>query len=158
MGHRDSHTVLICLTPCCGCSPIVSVYWRVASEEINYRRFFDVNELAALSMEKPEVFLATHGLILRLLDEGKVHGVRIDHPDGLYDPQQYLQRLQQHYVLSVARRLRDTACAVQEEGEPDLETLLDTAMAQVQRHSQCHPAASALYCGGKNSRRPRNAP
>ena len=67
-------------------------HWRVASEEINYRRFFDVNELAALSMEKLEVF--THpGLILRLLSEGKVHGVRIDHPDGLYDPQQYFQRL-----------------------------------------------------------------
>src|SRR5919201_1687067 len=83
-------------------------HWRVASAEINYRRFFDINELAALSMEKLEVFVATHGLILRLLSEGQVHGVRIDHPDGLYDPQQYLQRLQQHYVLGVAQRLRDT--------------------------------------------------
>ncbi len=105
-------------------------HWRVASEEINYRRFFDVNELAALSMEKPEVFAATHELILRLLSEGKVHGVRIDHPDGLYNPQQYLQRLQQHYVLSVAQRLCDTEPAYQTVLEQDIQTLLDAEMAQ----------------------------
>src|SRR6202040_3324530 len=80
-------------------------FWRVASDEINYRRFFDINELAALSMEKPEVFAATHVLILRLLREGKVTGLRIDHPDGLYDPRQYLTRLQEHYVLDQARLL-----------------------------------------------------
>ena len=61
-------------------------YWRVAPDEINYRRFFDVNDLAALSMEREEVFEAAHGLVLRLLAEGKVDGLRIDHPDGLYDP------------------------------------------------------------------------
>jgi (1->4)-alpha-D-glucan 1-alpha-D-glucosylmutase len=78
-------------------------YWRVASDEINYRRFFDVNELAALSMEKPDVFEATHALVLRLVCEGKVTGLRIDHPDGLYDPREYLQRLQAHYALCAAR-------------------------------------------------------
>jgi (1->4)-alpha-D-glucan 1-alpha-D-glucosylmutase len=78
-------------------------FWRVAADEINYRRFFDVNELAALSMERPEVFTATHQLVLRLLREGKIDGLRIDHPDGLYDPRQYLQRLQRHYVLEAAR-------------------------------------------------------
>jgi (1->4)-alpha-D-glucan 1-alpha-D-glucosylmutase len=78
-------------------------FWRVASDEINYRRFFDINELAALSMEKPGVFEATHALVLRLLCEGKVTGVRIDHPDGLYDPREYLQRLQAHYALCAAR-------------------------------------------------------
>jgi (1->4)-alpha-D-glucan 1-alpha-D-glucosylmutase len=77
--------------------------WRVAADEINYRRFFDVNELAALSMEKPEVFAATHELVLKLLCQGQVQGLRIDHPDGLYDPRQYLQRLQHHYALAVAR-------------------------------------------------------
>lgn len=105
-------------------------HWRVASEEINYRRFFDVNELAALSMEKPEVFAATHELILSLLSQGKVHGVRIDHPDGLYNPPQYLQRLQQHYVLSVARRLRDTESAYQALSEQEITTLLEAEMAQ----------------------------
>jgi len=105
-------------------------YWRVASEEINYRRFFDVNELAALSMEKPEVFTATHELILRLLSEGKVHGVRIDHPDGLYDPQQYFQHLQQHYVLHMAHRLHETDTMFQDLCEEQITTLVDTALAQ----------------------------
>ena len=70
-------------------------FWRVAAEEINYRRFFDVNELAALSMEREDVFAATHELVLRLVGEGKVRGLRIDHPDGLFDPREYLMRLQQ---------------------------------------------------------------
>jgi len=69
-------------------------YWRVASSEINYRRFFDINELAALRMENPDVFEFTHRLALRLLDEGKVDGLRIDHPDGLFDPLQYFRRVQ----------------------------------------------------------------
>jgi (1->4)-alpha-D-glucan 1-alpha-D-glucosylmutase len=80
-------------------------FWRVAADEINYRRFFDVNDLAAISMEKPEVFEATHELVLRLLAEGKLNGLRVDHPDGLYDPQQYLERLQEEYFLAVARRV-----------------------------------------------------
>jgi (1->4)-alpha-D-glucan 1-alpha-D-glucosylmutase len=80
-------------------------YWRVAADEINYRRFFDINELAALSMEKLEVFTAAHELVLRLLSQGKVDGLRIDHPDGLYDPKQYLQRLQQYYVLACAHEV-----------------------------------------------------
>jgi (1->4)-alpha-D-glucan 1-alpha-D-glucosylmutase len=69
-------------------------YWRVASDEINYRRFFDINELAGLHMELPEVFEATHGLALELIAKGKVQGLRIDHPDGLYDPASYFSRLQ----------------------------------------------------------------
>jgi (1->4)-alpha-D-glucan 1-alpha-D-glucosylmutase len=69
-------------------------YWRVASDEINYRRFFDINELASLRMENPEVFEATHVLVMALIAEGKLHGLRIDHPDGLYDPAQYFARLQ----------------------------------------------------------------
>jgi (1->4)-alpha-D-glucan 1-alpha-D-glucosylmutase len=69
-------------------------YWRAAPDEINYRRFFDINDLAALSMERPEVFEDTHALILRLVAEGKVDGLRVDHPDGLYDPKQYFERVQ----------------------------------------------------------------
>jgi (1->4)-alpha-D-glucan 1-alpha-D-glucosylmutase len=68
-------------------------YWRVASSEINYRRFFDINELAGLRMERGEVFEATHRLLLRLIAEGKVEGVRLDHIDGMYDPRGYCQRL-----------------------------------------------------------------
>ncbi|HEU4451636.1 MAG TPA: malto-oligosyltrehalose synthase, partial [Longimicrobium sp.] len=69
-------------------------YWRVAAEEINYRRFFDVNELAGIRVEVPRVFEDTHRLILRLVREGKVTGLRIDHPDGLFHPRQYLRHLQ----------------------------------------------------------------
>jgi len=69
-------------------------YWKVAAEEINYRRFFDVTEMVALKMERPEVFRETHRLIFEWLDQGKVTGLRIDHPDGLWNPKEYLQRLQ----------------------------------------------------------------
>jgi (1->4)-alpha-D-glucan 1-alpha-D-glucosylmutase len=67
--------------------------WRVASDDINYRRFFDTNDLAGIRMENENVFEATHRLILRLIGEGKVDGLRLDHPDGLYDPAQYFERL-----------------------------------------------------------------
>jgi len=69
-------------------------YWRTASDEINYRRFFDINELVGLRMELPAVFDAAHALLKRLIDEGKVTGVRVDHPDGLFDPATYFKRLQ----------------------------------------------------------------
>ncbi|PFG32991.1 malto-oligosyltrehalose synthase [Sanguibacter antarcticus] len=68
-------------------------HWRVGDEELNYRRFFDVGTLAAIRVEDPEVFDETHALILELLDEGIVDGLRIDHPDGLADPSGYLSRL-----------------------------------------------------------------
>ena len=69
-------------------------FWRVAAEEINYRRFFDISELAAVRMEDPAVFQDTHRLLLRLVGEGKIQGLRIDHPDGLRDPAAYLRQLQ----------------------------------------------------------------
>ena len=69
-------------------------YWRVASDEINYRRFFDVNTLAALNMDRQDVFDAAHRFTFELLKTGGVDGLRIDHPDGLYDPKQYFDRLQ----------------------------------------------------------------
>src|SRR5207248_807623 len=84
-------------------------FWRVASDEINYRRFFDINELAALSMEKAEVFEATHTFILRLASEGKINGLRIDHVDGLFDPRHYLERLQEYYFLELAQRVAESA-------------------------------------------------
>ena len=68
-------------------------YWRVGSDEINYRRFFAVNELAGVRVEDEQVFEATHRLVLRLVENGAVNGLRIDHPDGLRDPTGYLNRL-----------------------------------------------------------------
>jgi (1->4)-alpha-D-glucan 1-alpha-D-glucosylmutase len=83
-------------------------YWRVASDEINYRRFFDINELAALRMERDEVFEATQALALDLAAAGVVDGLRIDHPDGLYDPARYFEQLQQGYARRAGLLLADT--------------------------------------------------
>lgn len=68
-------------------------YWRTADQELGYRRFFDVNTLVGLRMERPHVFEATHSRIVGWLQSGALDGVRIDHPDGLRDPQQYFARL-----------------------------------------------------------------
>ena len=70
-------------------------FWKVATEEINYRRFFNINDLISLRMEDSRVFEATHALLLQLLREGKITGLRIDHIDGLYDPATYLRRLRE---------------------------------------------------------------
>lgn len=69
------------------------VYWRAGREDINYRRFFDINELIGVRVEDADVFRATHSLLLRLIREGKVTGVRVDHVDGLRDPLGYLRTL-----------------------------------------------------------------
>jgi (1->4)-alpha-D-glucan 1-alpha-D-glucosylmutase len=68
-------------------------YWRTADQELGYRRFFDVNSLIALRMEREHVFESTHRRILQWLESGVLDGVRVDHPDGLRDPQQYFERL-----------------------------------------------------------------
>lgn len=75
--------------------------WRVASDDVNYRRFFDVNTLAGLRMERPEVFEATHRKVLHWLQDGLLSGLRIDHPDGLSDPQAYFALLQSRYATQV---------------------------------------------------------
>jgi len=67
--------------------------WRVAADDINYRRFFDINDLAALRPENEKVFNETHKLILDLVAQGKLDGLRVDHPDGLYDPAGYFEQL-----------------------------------------------------------------
>lgn len=79
-------------------------YWRVAADDINYRRFFDINDLAGLRMENGEVFEAAHRLVFRLLAEGRVDALRVDHPDGLYDPLMYFRRLQAWRDWRAARR------------------------------------------------------
>ncbi|HUN63807.1 MAG TPA: malto-oligosyltrehalose synthase [Candidatus Sulfotelmatobacter sp.] len=68
-------------------------HFRVAADDINYRRFFNISELAGIHMELPEVFEHTHQLVLHLVQQGHLQGLRIDHIDGLYDPKEYLERL-----------------------------------------------------------------
>ena len=73
-------------------------YWRVAGDDVNYRRFFDINTLAGVRVEREAVFDATHRTIFRWVEEGKLAGLRVDHPDGLRDPQAYFVRLQQRHA------------------------------------------------------------
>ena len=80
-------------------------FWRVAAEEINYRRFFDVNDLAAIRVELPKVFDAVHRLVLELVSTGAVTGLRIDHPDGLYLPREYFVKLQQRSAKALGTAL-----------------------------------------------------
>jgi (1->4)-alpha-D-glucan 1-alpha-D-glucosylmutase len=69
-------------------------FWRVAMDEINYRRFFDINDLAAIRVEDPEVFSAVHVLLFDLVRRGYIRGLRVDHPDGLFEPEKYFLYLQ----------------------------------------------------------------
>ncbi|MBM3599481.1 MAG: malto-oligosyltrehalose synthase [Alphaproteobacteria bacterium] len=79
-------------------------YWRVAADEVNYRRFFDISDLASIRMENRALFTVAHGLIGRLIGEGRLDGLRLDHIDGLSDPEGYFHRLQS---LAQASRPRD---------------------------------------------------
>jgi (1->4)-alpha-D-glucan 1-alpha-D-glucosylmutase len=82
-------------------------HWKVAADEINYRRFFDISGLAALQMQRQEVFDAAHNFTFKLIADGSVAGLRVDHPDGLLDPHEYFERLQAKFKLDCPRQARD---------------------------------------------------
>jgi (1->4)-alpha-D-glucan 1-alpha-D-glucosylmutase len=90
--HGDART-FDALDTLLGAQSYRLAHWRVAGEEINYRRFFDINELAAIRMEDPEVFERVHAFAFDLIKRGCLDGIRIDHVDGLFDPGDYLRRL-----------------------------------------------------------------
>ena len=111
-------------------------FWRVSGEEINYRRFFDINDLVGIRMEDPRVFADTHRLIRQLLGEGLISGIRIDHPDGLLNPVQYFSRLQMLFMppasvagLSHSRHWRQTG----------IELEVQSALAQDSKATQATP-------------------
>lgn len=79
-------------------------WWRTAADEVNWRRFFDISTLAGVKAERPEVFEASHALILRLYEEGLIDGIRLDHVDGLAEPREYCQRLSARLKELHARR------------------------------------------------------
>src|SRR5262249_12547543 len=83
--------------------PYRVAHWKTAFDEINYRRFFDINDLGAIRMEDCRVFDAAHEKILELIAEGTITGLRIDHPDGLLDPASYLHRLERRTAEALAR-------------------------------------------------------
>jgi (1->4)-alpha-D-glucan 1-alpha-D-glucosylmutase len=112
--------------------------WRAAADEINYRRFFDINELAALCMEDPIVFFQSHRLVLRLLGEGDIAGLRIDHIDGLYAPEQYLWRLQWAYLAELARRLAVDAAQARQPPGPAIDDVTWLHVAPTIVAGLCH--------------------
>jgi (1->4)-alpha-D-glucan 1-alpha-D-glucosylmutase len=115
-------------------------FWRVAADEINYRRFFDINELAAICVENPAVFAATHQLLFLLLEQNAVTGLRIDHPDGLWDPPRYFRQLQQqHLTRQICARLGDAAAP------EEIEAALGCWLQEQIRRSGAEPSPAPLY-------------
>ena len=102
--------------------------WRVAGEEINYRRFFNINDLAGLRMELPELFDKTHQLMFQLIGNGELHGLRIDHIDGLFDPRGYCESLQQ-YAGQQRTRQQHTAYQEASTAEQPLYVLVEKILA-----------------------------
>ena len=125
-------------------------YWKIAFEEINYRRFFDINDLVCLRVEEEDVFLARHQIIFQLVEEGKVTGLRVDHVDGLHDPEGYLARLQ-----TAAGAGRRRAAAIRRGGEdPGQGRTAPAALAGVRDHGlrfrqrpERHCSSSPAGCG-----------
>src|SRR5207244_11922445 len=112
-------------------------HWRVASEEINYRRFFDVNQLAALRMEDPAVFEEVHRFIFELVRRGAVSGLRIDHVDGLFSPGDYLRRLQES--------LRNAECGLRNEEQSTVGNPQSTI-----RNPQCFIVVEKILGAGEH--------
>ena len=108
-------------------------YWRVSVSAINYRRFFDINDLAGLRVEDPRTFRAVHAFVARLIAQGHVQGLRIDHIDGLWDPLQYTRRLQQ-VVRNANVCMPPTRCTHSTRTDPDV------------------PATRAVSCSSVSSR------
>ncbi len=109
--------------------------WRVASDEINYRRFFDVNDLVAIRVEDARVFHDTHALVLDLIEKGWVQGLRIDHPDGLYNPAAYFQRLQTEAAKRLNWPIPRTPWTLNAEDMP-LYVLIEKILAPFERLPQ----------------------
>lgn len=118
--------------------PYHLAYWRTAFDEINYRRFFDINDLAAVRMEDPRVFAEAHQLVLGLVGGRLVTGLRLDHPDGLYDPEEYFERLQASAWRSHAERLVGP-------DRPDLVDALAEWRARRRDEDRFHWAVRPLY-------------
>ncbi len=117
-------------------------HWRVAGEEINYRRFFDIDSLAAIRMEDERVFEATHRLTFALVRAGAIAGLRVDHPDGLYAPVAYFRALQQAFLVEAARALWEDEGG----GERELAEFLPELRARVAAaHESGELPARPLY-------------
>jgi (1->4)-alpha-D-glucan 1-alpha-D-glucosylmutase len=120
-------------------------YWRVAAEEINYRRFFDINELAAVRVEERPVFTAVHEVTFRLMKRGLVTGLRIDHVDGLLDPEKYLGDLRRECAGLLGRGAAAAATAVAG-GAADADEFAAAGAGEGDAASGAGGAGGALPC------------
>ena len=82
--------------------------WKLAGELVNYRRFFDVSTLVGLSTERPEVFKAIHNRFRKMIERGEIDGLRVDHPDGLRDPLEYLRTAARAAAAGTDLRRKDS--------------------------------------------------
>ncbi len=119
--------------------PFRLAYWKTAVHEINYRRFFDINQLAGLRVEEPAAFQAMHQLLLRLICDGTVTGVRLDHIDGLFDPMGYAQQLQSAVRGELLARFQTS------HAEPELTVELQEAIRAAVLADPTGPVAHPLY-------------
>jgi (1->4)-alpha-D-glucan 1-alpha-D-glucosylmutase len=110
-------------------------FWQVAADDINYRRFFDINTLAAIRMEEPAVFEEAHRLIFALVRAGRVTGLRIDHPDGLYAPGEYLRQLQRRCLMEIA----EAAAGLEAAPEEDRQAWRAEFLAELDRRAEADP-------------------
>ena len=110
-------------------------FWQVAADDINYRRFFDINTLAAIRVEEPAVFEEAHRLIFALVRAGRVTGLRIDHPDGLYAPGEYLRQLQRQCFVEIAEAAAGRATATEE----DRQAWRAELAAELDRRAEAEP-------------------
>ncbi|NNB99384.1 malto-oligosyltrehalose synthase [Corallococcus exiguus] len=121
-------------------------HWRVAGEEINYRRFFDINGLAAIRVEDADVFQEAHQRIFEWLREGRVTGLRIDHPDGLFDPTAYFLDLQERFFVERARARFDSGKKDGDEARwPEVEALLRAKWRREVMDTPDSPLRKALF-------------
>ena len=120
-------------------------YWRVASDEINYRRFFDINELVALRMDIPSVFEQSHILLRSLVRDGLIDGIRIDHIDGLMDPAGYLWQLQQACFREQAMRVVQQQIGGKEEDSQGMSDLLLGRFEQIREGNPESASPSFFY-------------
>ena len=120
-------------------------HWHVATEEINYRRFFDINSLGAIRVEDPAVFAETHRLVLSLVAAKKISGLRIDHADGLRDPEEYLKRLQ----LACFMRMSGGSTELQQPGGSGEEDPEAAVRAKYDRLITADPAYKPFFIIGE---------
>ncbi len=130
--------------------PYRLAYWRTALDEINYRRFFDIIELGAVRVEDPAVFAETHKLVLALVHDEQVTAIRVDHPDGLYDPEAYFERLQ-----ASVWRIRAEALGADKDTQDALAAWRDACRAEDPMHWAVRPvylAAEKILVPGERFR------